>query len=169
MLIVIFALFVLVKSIQMKKYRLLPMCICTLLYIVALTLWNYPGRVSENYIFLTKWFEHVTFVLLIVSIFYASSAKAEFVRAKMILPRVLACAAVVFRVIRLVFSRYVLSEGYIAALTSENIADIMTRNAQIASFILSVVSWIVFLIMIYFAVMVSKEKAVKQKIEMLTQ
>ena len=163
MLMVVFALFVLIKSMQTKKYRWIPMCIGSLLYVVAWNLYNYPLGVSENYVFLTKWFEHIMFVLLIVSVFYASSAKAVFAGTKMRLPRVLACIAVVVRIVRAIFGRFVLSESYISSLTPENIADTMRRNAYIAAYMFGVISWITLLILIYFTVKICKEKTDKQR------
>lgn len=163
MLIIAVALFVLSKSIQTKKYRWIPLCIVSLLYVVALTLYNYPLGVSENYVYLTKWFEHTVFVLLIVSVFFASSAKAVFAGTKMRLPRVLACIAAVVRIVRAIFGRYVLSERYISSLTPENIADIMRRNAYIGANMFGVISLISLIILIYFTVKVCKEKTDKQR------
>ena len=163
MLMVALIWFVLIKSLLMKKYQTVPMCVCLILYEIALYFYSYPVGIFESNPFLAKWLEHILFVLLIVSIFYASTIKAWSCNGKFILPKVLAGVAAFVWTIRVVFAKYVLSEGYSASVEPGKMADVMYYNASISNEMFTIIHWMLIFIMGYYAFKLCKEDSGKEK------
>ena len=159
MMIYILAFVTLVKALLTKKYRFIPLCICSVLYEIALGTYVYPQHFTERYLLISAWFEHVLFVFLIVSIFFASIRKDGSSIIIMKLPRILAIIATVVRIVRQIFGRMVLADKYLATATTEEILSTMKTSSLISNAMLGAVNLIFTIIMIYYMVKVYKEES----------